>query len=110
PGDRPSRGLIAPLTGALRQGVPHEGRELLGPKARVVAATLVEQAFRVLGLGLTRRPVVDTHPADAQQAGDRADGSPSGYLQDGQGTAEDGGVAGGLPLPFQEGSLRRGKL
>src|SRR4051794_2020723 len=66
-GDRPAPGLVAELVRPLRQTIPEEGLEFFGPHGRVVAAALVEQAFRVPGAGIAGQPVMDAGTAEAEE-------------------------------------------
>jgi hypothetical protein len=74
------------------------------------AATLVTQASRVEGLGVSRDPVVDALPCHAEHASHVSGGAATVELQDGEGTLEQPSITGLAELPSEALPLPGGQV
>jgi len=81
----------------------------LGQQRGPAAAVVVRQDRGIAVAEVGGHPVVDGPPGYAQTPRHRGDGFPRGDFQDGQGTAVEAGVVGGLELLFQTAPLPEGQ-
>jgi len=107
--DGPLDRRVAQRVGPAGQRLTQGGLPVLGPDGGVIPAPAVAQAAGgPLGL-VAAQPVVDAHPAGAQQAGDLGDGPAGGHLQEGQRAAEEESVSGRPQLLLQGSPLAFGQ-
>jgi hypothetical protein len=108
--DGPLDGPIAQRVGRPGQRLRQGGPPLLGPDRGMVPAPAVAEAVGGLLVLEAAQPLVDAHPAGAQQASDLSDGPTSRHLQDGEDSAVQHGVACAAELLLQVHPLPLGQL